>query len=160
MAIQERTKFMGINAKYLDRESILFLDCSERDTVIDQMIDHAASRGHIVDHELFYRGIYNREQVVSTGIGMGVALPHAKLQSVDHFFIIVAILKRGVDWQALDGAPVRIVFMIGGPDDKQTQYLQVLSSITEVIKDEDRRKKLLTARSPEAIMALLSEEES
>lgn len=160
LVIQERTKFMGINVKYLSRDSILFLDCDKRDAVIDQMIAHAAAQGHLSDKELFHQGIYNREQVVSTGIGMGVALPHAKLQSVDHFFIIVAILKRGVEWEALDGAPVRIVFMIGGPDDKQTQYLQVLSSITEVIKDEDRRKKMLTARSPEAIMALLAQEES
>jgi PTS system nitrogen regulatory IIA component len=146
---------MGINPLYLDREGILIIDAANRDDVIDKMIDRAESGHHLVDKDLFYQGILNREQVVSTGIGMGVALPHAKNSHIDHFFIIVAILKKGVDWSALDGAPVRIVFMIGGPDDKQTEYLRVLSSITEVIKDEGLRKKMISAQNPESIMKLL-----
>jgi len=69
-----------------------------------------------------------REKIVSTGIGMGVAIPHAKLTSVEDFFIAIGILSKGVQWNALDGGPVRLIFMIGGPDDKQTAYLQILSS--------------------------------
>lgn len=149
---------MGINPKYLDKDAILMLDASNRDEVIDEMINCAEAQGHLSDKESFYQGILNREQVVSTGIGMGIALPHAKSATLDHFFIIVAVLKRGVDWAALDGAPVRIVFMIGGPDDKQTEYLRVLSSITEVIKDEELRKKIISAQNPSSIMTLLTEE--
>lgn len=146
---------MGINPLYLDRKAILILDAATRDEVIDKMIDCAEAQRHLLDKDSFYQGILNREQVVSTGIGMGVALPHAKNPNLDHFFIIVAILKKGVDWRALDGAPVRIVFMIGGPDDKQTEYLRVLSSITEVIKDEGLRKKMISAQNPDSILKLL-----
>lgn len=146
---------MGINSLYLNKKAVLILDVSTRDEVIDQMIERAEAHGHLSDKESFHQGILNREQVVSTGIGMGVALPHAKNPTIDHFFIVVAVLKKGVDWKALDGAPVRIVFMIGGPDDKQTEYLRVLSSITEVIKDEELRKKMISAQNPDSIMTLL-----
>ncbi len=61
-----------------------------------------------------------REKIVSTGIGMGVAIPTPKLNSVEDFFIAIAVLTHGVEWNALDGGPVRLIFMIGGPDDKQT----------------------------------------
>lgn len=86
---------------------------------------------------------------------MGVAIPHAKLPGYDDFFISIGILQKGVDWHALDGAPVRLIFMIGGPDDKQTEYLRILSSLTYTLKNEELRKKILTLNSPEAIMELL-----
>lgn len=95
-----------------------------------------------------------REEIVSTGIGMGVAIPHAKLHDYDDFFICIGILSKGVDWHAMDGALVRLIFMIGGPDDKQTEYLQILSRLTVALKDEERRKKMLTLNSPDAIIEL------
>jgi PTS system nitrogen regulatory IIA component len=70
------------------------------------------------------------------------------------FFIAIAISKKGIDWNALDNAAVRLIFMIGGPEGKQTEYLQLLSSLTMAIKDEDIRKKLLTLNSKEAIIQL------
>ena len=77
-----------------------------------------------------------------------------KLPSYDQFFIALGVLQKPVDWQALDGAPVRIVFMIGGPDDKQTEYLQILSSLTQAIKDDETRKKLLKLQQPSAMIEL------
>jgi PTS system nitrogen regulatory IIA component len=143
--------------KYLDEKQILFLDAATRDEVIQALIDSASKGGKLPDKENFYNSILAREQVVSTGIGMGVALPHAKIPDLDRFFIGIAILKKGIDWDALDGAPVRIVFMIGGPDDKQTEYLQVLSGLTHAVKSEDRRKRLLAANTPHEIIALFEE---
>jgi PTS system nitrogen regulatory IIA component len=107
------------------------------------------------DTDVFYHAIIDRERIVSTGIGMGVAIPHAKLPSFDDFFIAIGILQKGIEWEALDGALVRLIFMIGGPDDKQTEYLQILSRLTFALKDEQRRKKLLTLHSPEDIVELL-----
>ena len=86
---------------------------------------------------------------------MGVAIPHAKLETLEGFFIVMGILHRSVDWQALDRAPVRLVFMIGGPDNKQKEYLQILSALTTALKEEDRRKKILQASSAEEVMALM-----
>jgi PTS system nitrogen regulatory IIA component len=142
-------------SSYLDSNLILFLEAETRDQVLRTMIAALRQNGKLNDTEAFYQAIIDRENIVSTGIGMGIAIPHAKLALYDDFFIAVGILSKGVDWHALDGAPVRLIFMIGGPDDKQTEYLQVLSKLTSALKDEARRKKLLTLNSPEAIIDIL-----
>ncbi len=142
-------------SKYLEPGLVCFLDVNSRDEALNAMVDLVQARGKIDNKEAFYKAIINREEIVTTGIGMGVAIPHAKMPSYDQFFIAVAILKKGVDWKALDSAPVRLIFMIGGPDDKQSEYLQILSSLTAALRDEERRKKILTVDSPQAVLDLL-----
>lgn len=141
-------------SKYLDQQLISFISAEDRDEALQAIVDNLYRHNVVKDKEVFYNAILEREKLVSTGIGMGVAIPHAKLAGYDDFFIAIGILQKGVDWNSFDGSPVRIIFMIGGPDDKQTEYLQILSGLTTAIKDEDRRRKMLTLNSPEAIMGL------
>ncbi len=141
-------------ASYLNEELVLFLDANNREDVLKSLVDMLNNRGKLKDKEAFFEAVLAREKLVSTGIGMGVAIPHAKLASYDDFFIAIGILSKGVEWEALDQAPVRIVFMIGGPDDKQTEYLQILSRLTFALKDESRRKKMLQLSTERQIVAL------
>ncbi len=141
-------------SRYMDHKLVVFSHALTRDEVLRQLVHHVYLAGKLDDEEAFYRAIIERERIVSTGIGMGVAIPHAKLPSYDQFFIVLGILQKPVDWLSLDGVPVRLVFMIGGPDDKQTEYLQILSQLTQTIKDEDRRKKLLTFQDPRKMIEL------
>ena len=141
-------------SNYLDPKLVASIDAESRDDVLRAIVDVVSASGKIQNKEEFFKAIVDREEIVSTGIGMGVAIPHSKLSTYDDFFIAIGILKKGVDWKALDGAPVRIVFLIGGPDDKQTEYLQMLSSLTLAIKNEERRKKMFTLNSPEDIIRL------
>lgn len=142
---------------YLDSRLIAFLDVETCEGAIDALIDRLDRIGKLPDREAFRKAIFDREKIVSTGIGMGVALPHAKFKGFPDFFIAVGILaKKGVDWNALDQAPVRLIFMIGGPDDKQTQYLQILSQLTSAIRDPEFRKKLLHAQTIEEVVGLFS----
>lgn len=143
-------------SKYMDPSLVTFLDVQTRDEALEAMVDLLNASGKLHDRDKFFTAIMEREKIVSTGIGMGVAIPHAKLSSYEDFFIALAVLKRGVDWKALDTAPVRLIFMIGGPDDNQTAYLQILSGLTMAIKNEERRKKILTLNSKEAIIQLFS----
>lgn len=142
-------------SKYLDSNSVMFLHETSRDEALQAMVKGLHQAGKLNDPSTFYQGIIDRERIVSTGIGMGVAIPHAKFPNVEDFFIAIGIMQKGVEWDALDGTPVRLIFMIGGPDDKQTEYLQILSRLTFALKDEQRRKKLLTYQSAEAIIELL-----
>jgi len=144
-------------SKYLDARLVAFMDVDTRDEALNALVDMVHRADLIADKEAFYEAIIDREKIVSTGIGMGVAIPHAKLPAFDHFFVAIGVLHKGIEWNALDHAPVRIIFMIGGPDDKQTEYLQILSSLTVMLKDEQRRKKMLTLNSGEAILALFEE---
>lgn len=144
-------------SKYLNEHLIKFLNVPERDDVLKILVQTLHHEGKLVNEQNFYEAILERERIVSTGIGMGVAIPHAKIAGYEDFFIAIAILQKGVQWNALDGSPVRLIFMIGGPDDKQTEYLQILSSLTTALKDEERRKKMLTVNSANAIIQLFKE---
>lgn len=140
---------------YMNAKMVAFLDANTRDEALSILVSKIFDAGKLIGNkETFYNAIIEREKIVSTGIGMGVAIPHAKLPGYDNFFIAVGISQKPIEWNALDHAPVRLIFMIGGPDDKQTEYLQILSSLTQVIKDEERRKKILNSNNPKAIIEL------
>jgi PTS system nitrogen regulatory IIA component len=142
-------------AECIDPRLILFTEAEERDEAIDLLIDRLDQIGVLPDKKAFRSAIFHREQLVSTGIGMGVAIPHAKLPELDGFFIAIGIQRtKSIDWNSLDLAPVRLIFMIGGPDDRQSQYLQILSQLTMAIKDVDLRKEIFQAQSPEEVLKL------
>lgn len=143
--------------EYLDPQFVFFLDTETKEETIATMI---ARLGPLLDDEgkeLFSKAVHQREELVSTGLGMGVAIPHAKLPILSDFFIAIAILSKGVDWSALDGVPVRLVVMIGGPANRPGDYLQILSRLTLALKAEDRRKKILQVTSAQEIVDLLAE---
>ncbi len=143
---------------YLDSRLIAFLEVDTRDQAIDALIDLLDSEERLPDKEAFRKAIFHREKLVSTGIGMGVAVPHAKLKGFTDFFVAVGIQqKKGIEWNALDTAPVRLIFMIGGPEEKQTEYLQILSLLTSAIRDVNLRKRLLAAQTPEEAEELFSQ---
>lgn len=140
---------------YLDPSLIAFLDAKTRDQALSELVGLLERAGKLKDQTLFFESILEREKIVSTGIGLGVAIPHAKLASYTDFFIAIGIQRHeGIDWNALDGSPVRLIFMIGGPENKQTEYLKILSHLTLAIKDEERRKKLLKAKTSEEVCSL------
>ena len=139
---------------YLNEKLIYFFPAKSKEAALQTMISDTLSVCQLPDGDKFRKAILDREQIVSTGIGMGVAIPHAKLHSYPHFFIAVGLLEKGIEWGALDGAPVRLVFLIGGPDDKQTEYLKILSSLTMALRDENLRKQMFEATSPKEILML------
>lgn len=163
LATQEFTKKMKHDPhissllKYLDPKLVLFFHAHDRDEALQLLVKKLGTEKRIPTSSPFLNAITEREKIVSTGIGMGVAIPHAKLTEFKQFFIAIGILDKGIDWGALDGAPVRLIFMIGGPDNKQTEYLQILSGITLALKNETRRKKMIAATSPSDIIQLFEE---
>lgn len=144
-------------SNYLDERLVLFLNANSRDEALDQMVSALKNQGKLKDPKVFHDAILEREKIVSTGIGLGVAIPHAKLQGYDEFFIAIGVqAKKGIEWNALDGAPVHLIFMIGGPDNEQTKYLRILSHLTMAIKNEERRKKLLKTYDAKDVIALFA----
>ena len=90
-----------------------------------------------------------------TTIGLGAALPHAKLASLDKFFLCIGIVKEGIDWSPDEDIPVKFIFLIGGPDNKPIEYLSLLSSLTKTIRKEKILKKLSKATTAEAALSAL-----
>ncbi len=144
--------------KYLDPQFVLFTDSKSRDDIIKELVQLLEKKGVVDEGQKFYEAVIQREKIVSTGIGLGIAIPHAKLESFQDFFLAMGVLKEeGVEWNSLDKAPVRLVFLIGGPSNKQTQYLTILSKITAAMKNEQLRCKLFEATSPEQFVEILQD---
>jgi PTS system nitrogen regulatory IIA component len=142
-------------AEYLDDRLVIFLDVQTQIEAIETLIEALDAAHKLKDKKAFYQAIMDREKIVSTGIGLGVAIPHAKLEGYEDFFIAVGIQGgRGIEWYSLDGSQVHLIFMIGGPDHLQTEYLNILSKLTLAIKDPERRQSLLKATSARQVIDL------
>ena len=138
----------------LDKNRIIFSTAANKDLVLDELVRNAFENGVLEKPDEFRNALKARENIVSTGIGLGVAVPHAKLPDIKAFFTSIAILKDKVDWDAIDQALVNIVFLIGGPDNQQTEYLKLLSKIILLIKNPGRRNTLLKCKTQEETLAL------
>jgi PTS system nitrogen regulatory IIA component len=136
---------------YFDVNRIVIMEGGSKREALESLIELSRSDQLIRDFQSFRKEVLKRESVVSTGIGMGIALPHVKTNSVRSFFITAGVFKRGVDWDSLDGKPVYIAFLIAGPEDHQ-QYLQILAKLTLIIRSEERRQALIASSSREAIL--------
>lgn len=140
----------------LSESSVFFLKAQSRDEAIAEIIDQLDAKTPLEKKDEFYQAVLEREKVASTGIGMGFAIPHARLAHYDQFFMAIGLLDQGVHWDSMDRIPVKMVFLIGGPDDKQSEYLSLLSELTLYLRDEETRKKLLTLTSPNQIIELFA----
>ena len=142
-------------AEYLDERLVIFLDVQRQIEAIETLIEALDVAHKLKDKAAFHQAILDREKIVSTGIGLGVAIPHAKFGGYEDFFIAIGIQGgRGIEWNSLDGSQVHLIFMIGGPDNRQTEYLNILSKLTMAIKDVERRKALLKATSAQQVIDL------
>jgi PTS system nitrogen regulatory IIA component len=143
-------------APYLDPSRVLDLSSTTREEAITELCEFLRGTPAIGDLESFRRAVLDREKVMSTGIGLGIAVPHAKIASVKEFVLAVGRSREGIDFASLDGRPVHIVVLIAGPEEKQARYLQILAGVTLRLKDEQLRRAVREAAGPEEVVDLLS----
>jgi fructose-specific phosphotransferase system IIA component len=103
------------------------------------------------------KAISDRERILSTGIGYGIAIPHAKIACVKAFIAAIGICKGGIPFESLDGKPVQIVVMIAGPQGQNEDYLRILARFTNVLKSEQTRSRIIEAKKPEQVLQILGE---
>lgn len=146
---------MGVDLnKLITEKNILFLESKEMKETVTKLTEKAFEMNKIDNKEVFLEAVLERENLVSTGIGFGIALPHVKLPDIKEFFIVVGINIDGIDWDAIDRMPVSAVFLIGGPVDNQKRYLQIIAKLMLLIKNPERREKLLSAKEPLDVVKL------
>ena len=133
---------------------IAFLDESDKKAALDTLIDLMDTSPNILDKDVFREAIFERESIVSTGIGLGIAIPHVKIKEVRDLTLCVGISKDGIDWNAIDNQPVHVVFLIAGSDEQHEAYLRILAKIVLLLKNRKRREKLIQARTIEEVVAL------
>jgi PTS system nitrogen regulatory IIA component len=130
-------------ADYVSLSRIIFCSGGAKEEVIDELIKASRDDGRVEDPKSFKAALLERERIMSTGIGYGIAIPHVKLSRIGEFFVTAGVHKRGVDWDSLDKQPVHLLFLIAGPDHLQERYLRILARITALIKDPSQREILV-----------------
>lgn len=135
------------------------LDTTDKDDAIKKVIDLAAKSGKILDKEKVSRTIFEREKLVSTGVGKGFAIPHGKTDSISDVVAAFAITKEPIDFDSIDGEPVRYIFLLIGKENLLNTHIKLLSRISRLMNKDEFRDKLLEAASPEEVLSIFKEEE-
>lgn len=151
---------MKINDLLVKDAMIMDLQATEKRPAIDEMVQKLYDTGRISDIAVFKEGILNREAQTSTGLGDGIAMPHAKNAAVKEATVLFAKSKHGVDYEALDGQPTYLFFMIAAPEGANDTHLQALAALSRQLIDPDFVGKLKQADSPEQVQSLFSEAEN
>ena len=125
---------------YIDRQRIIFLEANEINSALEEMVE--ASREKVNNSDNFLQALINREELMSTGFGFGIAYPHAKTSDIDEFFITIGISKAGIDWKSFDQKDAKLIFMIGGPDGQQDIYLKLLAGLSSFLKNSQLHDQL------------------
>ncbi|OPJ57985.1 PTS fructose transporter subunit IIABC [Clostridium oryzae] len=139
---------------------ILNLTAASKAEVLDELINKLNDAGKLVDKEEFKNAIWARENQFSTGVGDGVAIPHAKTSAVKSSALAFGYSANGVDYDALDGKPVNIIFMIAGEENADNEHLETLSRLSVLLMNEDFRNRLVTAKTEDELLSIIDKEEN
>ena len=126
---------------------------------LNQCIDLMAKSGKIADVEKYRKGVFAREEEGTTGIGMGIAIPHCKSDAVTKAGLAAMVVKDGVDFESLDGTPAKIIFLIAAPNTEDNVHLQVLSKLSVMRMDEQFTNSLINAGSVDEFLNIIDSAE-
>jgi fructose-specific phosphotransferase system IIA component len=130
-----------------------------KDDVINAIIDLAAKSNKIKDLDKVRHAIFEREKIMSTGVGKGFAIPHGKTDAVSDIVAAFGVTENPIDYQSLDHEPVRLLFLLVGKDSLVGAHIKLLSRISRLMNKEELRHKLLKAKTAADILETLRQEE-
>ncbi|MFC0232901.1 fructose-specific PTS transporter subunit EIIC [Vagococcus entomophilus] len=138
---------------------IMDLQATTKSAAIDEMVQKMYDGGRISDIDTYKKGILAREAQTSTGLGDGIAMPHAKNSAVKEATVLFAKSNKGVDYEALDGQPTYLFFMIAAPEGANDTHLQALAALSRLLIDPDFVGKLKETKTPDEVQALFQSAE-
>ncbi len=133
------------------------LTAESKDDVLDKLAERLSEHESSLDRSEVFRVLKEREQLGSTGIGGGVAIPHGKIESLDRMIIEVARSREGVPFEAVDNRPVHIIFLLLANNNAATQYLKILAKISRLLRAPGVYERLLSAPDDDAIRQIIDE---
>ena len=146
---------------YLDNQLILLdLRAASKSEALALITARLAEKKMIDDADEFLADVHKREGQGCTAIGRGIAIPHSRSKTLKRIVLAMARLRTGVDFGAEDGTPVRLVFLLGTPEEKAGEYLKVLGRLSKRLRENGLREKLLEAIDPADVLKLLEKAEN
>ncbi len=145
--------FLSVDAIKMSMES------KNKKDAIKELIEVLVKSGKVKDKKKMIQTLMEREELGSTGIGQGIAIPHGKSDTVSDLAAAFGISHEGVNFDALDGEPVNIFFLLVAPEGAAGAHLKALARISSLLKDKYFRKSLLSAQSAEEVIKIIRDEE-
>lgn len=143
------------------REMLLpALKSTSKASIIKELAASVAANHPAVDEQRLVKVLIDREELASTAIGEGVAIPHGKLATLSEIVACVARARRGVDFDSMDGQPTYLFFVLVAPENSTGSHLKALARISRVFKDGDFRARLLAADDADSMYEVIAEEDS
>jgi len=137
----------------------LNLTSREKEGVLVEVAEMVHKAGKVSDKDLFLAAIAKRENLESTGIGKGLAIPHARTDTVDGVVMAFARSKEGVDFQSLDQKPAHLIFLIASPEREKSAYIKALARISRLMRKDSFRQQLMEAATPQEVIQLIARNE-
>lgn len=136
------------------------LTATSKDEILSELVDIVGQHTSVRDVKEVLRAVREREEVLSTGIGSGVAIPHGKSAGISDLALVAGVKPDGVDFEALDGQPVQLFFLLVGPEAAAGQHVKALSRISRLLRRDSFRVRLAEASSPDEFYKIIEEAES
>lgn len=138
-------------------ERIKDLESEDKFEALNELVDLMATSKNVTDKEIVRKSILDREKIGSTGLGMGIAVPHVKIPQIRDFVIAIGRLRQPIDFQAGDGKPVELMIMIGASNKQSGEYLKLLAEVIKRCKNPDRFQAIMSAETSKEIAKLFAE---
>ena len=143
-------------SKFTEEELITFnLKGEDKEDIIEELVDLASKSKLVRDRDELLKDIIERENLVTTGVGYGVAFPHAKTKAVKGIVIAFGRSEKGIDFNAMDKKPVNLFFLIAAPEDAIGAHLNVMARLSFLMKSEENREKLMKVNNQGELLAIL-----
>lgn len=140
-------------SELLARDAVrLTLEAKDKEGVIRELAEPLIAAGIIAGADDFFEAILRRENLESTGIGQGVAIPHARTAAVQRTVLAFGRSAEGIDFNSLDGKPCHLVFLIAAPEKSKTEYIVTLARMSKLLRRDEARKALASAGTVEEVM--------
>ncbi|MCM8769579.1 MAG: PTS sugar transporter subunit IIA [Candidatus Omnitrophica bacterium] len=145
---------------FLTEDSVVIdMKSTEKESSLDELLSVLEKSGRIKNRKKILEALLEREKLGSTGIGQGIAVPHAKTDQVENLVGALGISQKGVQFEALDGEPVNIIFLVLAPSSATGIHLKALAKIARLLKDRVFRQSLRTAPTPAEALKIIAEDE-
>ncbi len=143
-------------SKFCSEDLITFnLKSTDKESVLNELVELASKSNLVKDSSALLEDVKEREELVTTGVGYGVAFPHTKTRATKGIVIAFGRSGKGIDFDAMDHKPVYLFFLIAAPEDAIGAHLNVMARLSYIMKSEDNRKKMMTVTSPGELLQMI-----
>lgn len=144
----------------LNKDNVLpNLSVSSKKEALNEVISSLSSQVSADELEVIRKSVFEREEIMSTGVGKGLAIPHGKAAGINENYAAFALLKDGIEYEAIDGEPVKMIFLLVGPESSNRLHIKMLSRISRLMNNSAFTQKLVNINSSAKIIEMFKQEE-